>query len=46
MKEKKEHEKKHDGKKAKGGKGGKHSLKLIGSKVMGASDFKKGAGKK
>lgn len=35
-------DKKHDGKKSK--KGGK-TLKLIGSKVMGASDMKKG-GKK
>lgn len=43
-KEKKE-KKEHAGKKAKGGKGGKHSLKLIGSKVMGASDMKHG-GKK
>lgn len=41
-KEKKE-KKEHAGKKA--GKGGKHSLKLIGSKVMGASDMK-GSGKK
>lgn len=35
---KKEHEK-HAGKKSKGGKG-KHTLKLIGSKVMGASEMK------
>jgi hypothetical protein len=34
---KKEHEKKHDGKKSK--KGGK-GLKLIGSKVMGTSEMK------
>lgn len=42
-KEKKE-EKKHAGKKKE--KGGKHSLKLIGSKVMGASDMKGKGGKK
>ena len=42
-KEKKHEEKKHAGKKKE--KGGKHSLKLIGSKVMGASDMKHG-GKK
>jgi len=42
--EKKEHEKKHDGKKK--SKGGKHGLKLIGSKVMGTSEMKHHGGKK